>query len=206
MGGVKNPVVSVYRVLLRHARTLDRSDMLPFLLRPAGGLLSPATFELARPILEDAAKGKTSLTDACRNAFRATVPGEPQQQVNVLRQCFEVNRFAGSVAAVASASTSKRFAVGDVVEHRLWRQNGVVLATHDRCTQPPEWILTMLGDLSHPFLKEPWYDILLDSQVGGFVRHGAQRTHEKVLNTQVDHPVVRQQNWEFLGAEGRYRI
>eukprot|EP00659_Diplonema_papillatum_P009598 gene9598-14904_t len=95
------------------------------------------------------------------------------------------------------------FQPGDVVQHRSLGEVGVVLKAYDKCTMEKAWIQRNIGSETHPFLKEPWFDILLDQKYGGYIRFGARRNHF-VVKQSVKHALLWSEGWVYDEKGGRY--
>eukprot|EP01062_Namystynia_karyoxenos_P014898 TRINITY_DN15397_c0_g1_i2.p1 TRINITY_DN15397_c0_g1~~TRINITY_DN15397_c0_g1_i2.p1 ORF type:complete len:232 (+),score=62.09 TRINITY_DN15397_c0_g1_i2:88-696(+) len=190
--------VTLYRALARHARTLDRGDLLPVLRTTVWPrMLEDDVYERIQPLLEQLSAPGDAMR-LLRSEFR-----KGQGSSAELGFGFAALSFLNKAAAVSSESTEP-FELGQVVIHKVFRQVGVVLDRHERCKQDTEWILSNVGSLDSPLLKEDWYDILLDVDAGGFVRHGARRTHSALKNTPVEHPLLARSGWGFDPGSGRY--
>eukprot|EP00756_Hemistasia_phaeocysticola_P047123 Hpha_TRINITY_DN21046_c0_g1::TRINITY_DN21046_c0_g1_i1::g.103410::m.103410 len=204
-----SPVATLYRSILRSARVLDGSPLVPTLRKSpqlVGHTLSPKTRDLVETSLrrcgeqsESGEKGDGSLVEEVRREFRS---GKWD-----LTTGFEVARVFGTLGSIGGelGKAKKLYSVGDVLVHRLWGHVGVVMHVYRSCGQPAEWVEANLGDPNHPFVQEPWYDILLDESAGGFMRHGSHHTHERLTHTPVTHSVLREVlGWEFDPQNGRY--
>eukprot|EP01063_Lacrimia_lanifica_P024586 TRINITY_DN32460_c0_g1_i1.p1 TRINITY_DN32460_c0_g1~~TRINITY_DN32460_c0_g1_i1.p1 ORF type:complete len:195 (+),score=37.02 TRINITY_DN32460_c0_g1_i1:98-682(+) len=180
------------RVLLRKAAALDAL--------PATRWLRSSPWQQA--LLSDPLRKMVMEWDTWDNApdmVRTLVRRSPSQ----VHLGFEAARVMSVYEAVANGP-AKPFAVGDVVRHHLSGDVGVVIAIHPSCQQPDNWIAMNVGSLDNPSLQEPWYDVLLDMQHGGFPRHGAGRNHERV-SQEVLHPRLVEWGWVYDEEHGCYR-
>eukprot|EP01062_Namystynia_karyoxenos_P014899 TRINITY_DN15397_c0_g1_i3.p1 TRINITY_DN15397_c0_g1~~TRINITY_DN15397_c0_g1_i3.p1 ORF type:complete len:218 (+),score=59.54 TRINITY_DN15397_c0_g1_i3:88-654(+) len=176
--------VTLYRALARHARTLDRGDLLPVLRTTVWPrMLEDDVYERIQPLLEQLSAPGDAMR-LLRSEFR-----KGQGSSAELGFGFAALSFLNKAAAVSSESTEP-FELGQVVIHKVFRQVGVVLDRHERCKQDTEWILSNVGSLDSPLLKED--------------RHGARRTHSALKNTPVEHPLLARSGWGFDPGSGRY--
>ncbi len=80
-----------------------------------------------------------------------------------------------------------RFAVGDLVHHRLFGYRGVIFDIDARFGLSEEWYDTVAR--SRPPKNRPWYHVLVDGS--GSTTYVAERNLEADrLDSPVDHPLV----------------
>eukprot|EP00754_Rhynchopus_humris_P035358 Rhum_TRINITY_DN16880_c0_g1::Rhum_TRINITY_DN16880_c0_g1_i1::g.164689::m.164689 len=181
----------VYRSLLKKAAVLDSLDVTQHMKH------SPMVRHMLRPDLAEAVyyADLTNVTAAVRKLAREERFGKPEIGLEALK----------IMAVVADVGQAPRTVceVGDVVRHRVCGDVGVIVTVHEAVKMPEEWVMQNVGSMDHPFLNEAWYDVLLDVSHGGFVRHGAQRNHERI-SAQVNHPALVQAGWVYCPKTGRY--
>eukprot|EP01061_Rhynchopus_euleeides_P033770 TRINITY_DN5691_c0_g4_i2.p1 TRINITY_DN5691_c0_g4~~TRINITY_DN5691_c0_g4_i2.p1 ORF type:complete len:206 (+),score=55.10 TRINITY_DN5691_c0_g4_i2:324-941(+) len=182
---------TVYRALLRQARIADSYDITHFMAR--GPIMQLFASEQLQGVVDDPDMDWKDMQGSVRRlAKKLDNPSVGLEAVKLLTKICEV----GGAPIV-------KCAVGDVVKHRVWGHVGVVVNVHDHCRMDPQWVASNVGSLDHPFIKEPWYDILLDTSHGGFVRHGALRNHYRV-SQEVHHPRLATHGWAYNIDKGRY--
>ncbi len=93
-----------------------------------------------------------------------------------------------------------RFAVGQVVHHRLFDYRGVVADVDPQFQQTEEWYRAVAR--SRPPRDQPWYHVLVHGSV--HTTYVAERNLEPDASAQpVEHPLVADLFGDF--ANGRYR-
>jgi len=101
----------------------------------------------------------------------------------------------GTVTPISSA----KFAVGDVIEHRLFGYRGVIVDVDPQFRATDEWYETMAK--SHPPKDKPWYHVLVDAAAHStYVAERNLAAAQHVLP--VRHPLIEQLFDRFEG--GRY--
>jgi len=101
----------------------------------------------------------------------------------------------GTVTSIRRA----RFAVGDLIHHRLFDYRGVVVDVDPNFQSSQVWYDTVAN--SRPPKAEPWYHVLVDRALNP--TYVAERNLERdSLREPIDHPLLSQ---FFRGFEaGRY--
>lgn len=97
-----------------------------------------------------------------------------------------------------------RFAIGDVVRHKLFDFRGVVFDIDPVFANSEEWYEAIPMDL-RPHRDQPYYHLLAESEDSSYVAYVSQ---QNLLGDgeggPVDHPSLNQLFDDF--AEGRYRL
>jgi len=101
----------------------------------------------------------------------------------------------GTVTNISRA----KFAVGDLVHHRLFDYRGVIIDVDARFASSDEWYETVA--LSRPPKDEPWYHVLVNGAV--HTTYVAEQNLESdETGEPIHHPLLRQFFAEF--QNGRY--
>ena len=104
----------------------------------------------------------------------------------------------------APVETRARFAIGDVVRHRLFDFRGVVFDIDPVFANSEEWYQSIPVE-SRPKRDQPFYHLLAENEDSSYVDYVSQQT---LLGDSeggpVDHPSVDQLFEGF--ADGRYRL
>jgi heat shock protein HspQ len=97
-----------------------------------------------------------------------------------------------------------RFAIGDVVKHRLFDFRGVVFDIDPVFANSEEWYEAIPKDM-RPSREQPYYHLLAENEDSSYVAYVSQ---QNLLGDSeggpVDHPSVTQLFEDF--ADGRYRL
>eukprot|EP01064_Diplonema_japonicum_P021290 TRINITY_DN30822_c0_g1_i1.p1 TRINITY_DN30822_c0_g1~~TRINITY_DN30822_c0_g1_i1.p1 ORF type:complete len:200 (+),score=18.32 TRINITY_DN30822_c0_g1_i1:88-687(+) len=185
---------SVYKSLLRRAKDVEGSVVLPHFYCSA--MMLAASAELREVVRNEVERwgmdGGGDVQQAVRGWARRGNTAIGLEGCKIL-----------SMLKVMQSCDMTPFKDGDVVRHRVFGDVGVVVARHTHCTMGKAWLTRNMGSPSHPFSSEPWYDIVLDQQHGGFTRHGAHRNHE-VVRSKVNHPVLQSEGWHYDPSAGKY--
>ncbi len=97
-----------------------------------------------------------------------------------------------------------RFAIGDVVRHRLFDFRGVVFDIDPVFANREEWYEAIPSDL-RPRRNQPFYHLLAENEDTSYVAYVSQQNLlEDAQGGPVDHPSLPQLFDRF--AEGRYRL
>jgi heat shock protein HspQ len=97
-----------------------------------------------------------------------------------------------------------RFAIGDVVRHRVYDFRGVVFDIDPVFANSEEWYQSIPQDV-RPAREQPYYHLLAENAEASYVAYVSQQN--LVADSEggpVDHPSVDQLFDDF--AEGRYRL
>ena len=104
----------------------------------------------------------------------------------------------------APVQTRARFAIGDVVRHRLFDFRGVVFDIDPVFANSEEWYQSIPAE-SRPRRDQPFYHLLAENEDSSYVAYVSQ---QNLLGDSeggpVDHPSVAKLFEDF--AEGRYRL
>jgi heat shock protein HspQ len=104
----------------------------------------------------------------------------------------------------APRQTRARFAIGDVVRHRLYDFRGVVFDIDPVFANSEEWYQAIPADV-RPSREQPYYHLLAENADSSYVAYVSQQN--LVADSEggpVDHPSVDQLFEDF--ADGRYRL
>ncbi|TMM46199.1 heat shock protein HspQ [Qipengyuania marisflavi] len=104
----------------------------------------------------------------------------------------------------APASIRTRFAIGDVVRHRMFEFRGVIFDIDPVFANSQEWYDSIPEDI-RPNRDQPFYHLLAESDDSSYVAYVSQQN--LLRDTQggpVDHPEVHGLFEQF--ANGRYRM
>lgn len=104
----------------------------------------------------------------------------------------------------APRQTRARFAIGDIVRHRVYDFRGVVFDIDPVFANSEEWYQAIPAEV-RPSREQPYYHLLAENGESSYVAYVSQQN----LLTDgesgpVDHPSVAQLFDDF--AEGRYRL
>ncbi|WJY19966.1 heat shock protein HspQ [Alteriqipengyuania flavescens] len=104
----------------------------------------------------------------------------------------------------APRSNEARFAIGDIVRHRLFDFRGVVFDIDPVFANSEEWYESIPQDV-RPKREQPFYHLLAENDDSSYVAYVSQQNLlEDSLGGPVDHPTVPQLFEDF--ADGRYRL
>jgi heat shock protein HspQ len=97
-----------------------------------------------------------------------------------------------------------RFAIGDVVRHKLFDFRGVVFDIDPVFANSDDWYEAIPKDL-RPRRDQPFYHLLAENEDSSYVAYVSQQNLlEDSDGGPIDHPTVPELFEEF--AEGRYRL
>jgi heat shock protein HspQ len=97
-----------------------------------------------------------------------------------------------------------RFAIGDIVKHRLFDFRGVVFDIDPVFANSEEWYEAIPKDL-RPHREQPFYHLLAENEDSSYVAYVSQQNLAADLEGgPIDHPSVSQIFEEF--EDGRYRL
>lgn len=97
-----------------------------------------------------------------------------------------------------------RFAIGDVVKHRMFDFRGVIFDIDPVFANSEEWYEAIPQDL-RPSKEQPYYHLLAENEDSTYVAYVSQQNLMQDENGgPVDHPSLSQLFEEF--SEGRYRL
>lgn len=99
---------------------------------------------------------------------------------------------------------SARFAIGDVVRHRLLDFRGVIFDVDPEFANSDEWYES-IPEAMRPAKDQPFYHLLAENTESSYVAYVSQQNLEPdVENGEVDHPAI---DGLFDGfSKGRYRL
>ncbi|MBO9519683.1 MAG: heat shock protein HspQ [Porphyrobacter sp.] len=104
----------------------------------------------------------------------------------------------------ASQRVEARFAIGDVVKHKLFDFRGVVFDIDPVFAHTEEWYEAIPQDM-RPRRDQPFYHLLAESEDSSYVAYVSQQNlMEDSAGGPVDHPNVPQLFEDFMA--GRYRL
>jgi heat shock protein HspQ len=117
------------------------------------------------------------------------------------------DRFEGDMAAAASMAppvTHARFAIGEVVRHRLFDFRGVVFDVDPVFANSEEWYDAIPEDI-RPDRDQPFYHLLAENAEASYVAYVSQQNLLADESEEpVDHPAISGLFDAF--ADGRYRL
>ncbi|MGX7896073.1 heat shock protein HspQ [Tsuneonella sp. HG222] len=97
-----------------------------------------------------------------------------------------------------------RFAIGDVVKHRLFDFRGVVFDVDPVFANSEEWYEAIPQDM-RPRREQPFYHLLAENEESSYVAYVSQQNLlSDSAGGPVDHPSVEELFESF--ADGRYRL
>ena len=104
----------------------------------------------------------------------------------------------------ATAMPSARFAIGDVVRHRLFDFRGVVFDVDPQFANSEEWYEAIPAEI-RPSKDQPFYHLLAENSESSYVAYVSQQNLVVDESDEpVDHPAIEAM---FDGIEdGRYRL
>ncbi|MEO8618892.1 MAG: heat shock protein HspQ [Sphingomicrobium sp.] len=99
---------------------------------------------------------------------------------------------------------SARFAIGDVVRHRLLDFRGVIFDVDPEFANSEEWYES-IPEAMRPAKDQPFYHLLAENTESSYVAYVSQQNLERDdENGEVDHPAI---DGLFDGfSKGRYRL
>ena len=98
---------------------------------------------------------------------------------------------------------SARFAIGDVVRHRLFDFRGVIFDVDPVFANSDEWYEAIPEDV-RPRKDQPFYHLLAENSDSSYIAYVSQQNLVTDESGPVDHPAV---GGRFDGYEdGRYRL
>ena len=104
----------------------------------------------------------------------------------------------------APRETRARFAIGDVVRHRLFDFRGVIFDIDPVFANSDEWYESIPADM-RPHRDQPFYHLLAENDESSYVAYVSQQNLlGDAEGGPVDHPSLSQMFQEF--ADGRYRL
>ncbi len=104
----------------------------------------------------------------------------------------------------APRNSRARFAIGDVVRHRMFDFRGVIFDIDPVFANSEEWYEAIPEDL-RPNREQPFYHLLAENEDSSYVAYVSQQNlMQDEDDSPVDHPSVPQLFEHF--AEGRYRL
>lgn len=104
----------------------------------------------------------------------------------------------------APLRTQARYAIGDVLKHRLYDFRGVVFDIDPVFANSEEWYEAIPADI-RPNREQPYYHLLAENGDSSYVAYVSQQNLvDDAEGGPVDHPSVTQLFDDF--ANGRYRL
>ena len=104
----------------------------------------------------------------------------------------------------APARSRARFAIGDVVRHRMFDFRGVIFAIDPVFASSEDWHSSIPEDI-RPKREQPFYHLLAESDDNTYVAYVSQQNLlGDALGGPVEHPDVHQMFESF--EDGRYRM
>jgi heat shock protein HspQ len=115
---------------------------------------------------------------------------------------FQIDSLAAALAAPAVSHA--RFAIGDVVRHRMFDFRGVVFDVDPVFANSDEWYEAIPEDI-RPDKAQPFYHLLAENAESSYVAYVSQQNllHDD-SDEPVDHPAIRGLFDDY--ADGRYRL
>ncbi|MBV8686628.1 MAG: heat shock protein HspQ [Alphaproteobacteria bacterium] len=111
---------------------------------------------------------------------------------------------AAAAAALAPAVAHARFAIGDVVRHRLFDFRGVIFDVDPVFANTEEWYEAIPEEI-RPDRDQPFYHLLAENGEASYVAYVSQQNLLVDESAEpVDHPAISGLFDAF--AEGRYRL
>ncbi len=111
---------------------------------------------------------------------------------------------AGSGAVVMPRVAKARYAIGDVVRHRIFDFRGVVFDIDPVFANSEDWYESIPEEL-RPAKDQPFYHLFAENAENSYIAYVSQQNLVKDdSNGPVDHPAVQQLFGPFSG--GRYRL
>jgi heat shock protein HspQ len=104
----------------------------------------------------------------------------------------------------APAIAHARFAIGEVVRHRLFDFRGVVFDIDPVFANSEEWYQAIPEDI-RPAKDQPFYHLLAENAESSYIAYVSQQNLlPDTLGEPIDHPAISGLFEDF--AEGRYRL
>ena len=99
---------------------------------------------------------------------------------------------------------SARFAIGDVVRHRLFDFRGVIFDVDPQFANSDEWY-EAIPEAMRPAKDQPFYHLLAENQESSYIAYVSQQNLlPDTLGEPVDHPAISGMFEDF--DKGRYRL
>lgn len=110
----------------------------------------------------------------------------------------------GEGEVLAPPVAHARFAIGEVVKHRMFDFRGVVFDVDPVFANSDEWYEAIPEDIRPP-KDQPYYHLLAENSESSYVAYVSQQNllHDDAGDP-VDHPSIGEMFEDF--AEGRYRL
>jgi len=110
----------------------------------------------------------------------------------------------GEGEVIAPPVAHARFAIGEVVKHRMFDFRGVVFDVDPVFANSDEWYEAIPEDI-RPSKDQPYYHLLAENSESSYVAYVSQQNllHDEAGDP-VDHPAIGEMFEGF--AEGRYRL
>ena len=109
-----------------------------------------------------------------------------------------------AAALLAPSVTHARFAIGDVVRHRLFDFRGVIFDVDPVFANSEEWYEAIPED-ARPPRDQPFYHLLAENADSNYVAYVSQQNLEPDESDEpVDHPAI--DGLFDAYADGRYRL
>ena len=106
--------------------------------------------------------------------------------------------------ALAPRISSARFAIGDVVRHRMFEFRGVIFDVDPVFANSEEWYQAIPEDI-RPAKNQPFYHLLAENAESNYVAYVSQQNLVVDESDEpVDHPAIDGLFDEY--AEGKYRL
>jgi heat shock protein HspQ len=104
----------------------------------------------------------------------------------------------------APRAAKAKFAIGDVVRHRVFDFRGVVFDIDPVFANSEEWYQSIPAEV-RPTREQPYYHLLAENEESSYVAYVSQQNLlEDGEGGPVDHPSLQEMFGEF--TEGRYRL
>ena len=126
----------------------------------------------------------------------------PKPYIGPMTQSEDIRFGEGEVIAPPVAHA--RFAIGEVVKHRMFDFRGVVFDVDPVFANSDEWYEAIPEDI-RPSKDQPYYHLLAENSESSYVAYVSQQNllHDEAGDP-VDHPAIGEMFEGF--AEGRYRL
>ena len=110
---------------------------------------------------------------------------------------------SAALSAMPPVATA-RFAIGDVVRHRLFAFRGVIFDVDPVFANSEEWYAAIPEDV-RPKRDQPFYHLLAENAESSYIAYVSQQNLERDESDEpIDHPAISGLFDDF--AEGRYAL